>query len=1517
MNEFNFAVHLPEFVPPEQTMSLKIAEVFFESGSSEVLPEYRAQLSQLVTALNRGTRVTLTLKAFLTPGKTTNEARRLAEARAQALRSTLESLSRRDLRSSLEIRIDDEGLEQAAKRREEKTDSNQEEQEMTSKLQKALGWLLSSIVPVAHAAEADSCMSNICSAEGVPIMIVEEPAPSDYKNSRLLLDQGRVDVHGDFATRLPNGGVIWMTEDPARPEPRLSIEGPSHVPTANGQFSANSEFVVHTNYATYFDRLRIEVFQPADVDRREPLAVLDIDTSVDKRLFYQVEWPLSGSRVPAEGELIYRLTATDSEGREDRTLEQRVYAIDEQTHQRQLEQQPDFSVDAYTLKVISVDDGVVIFVPGHDYEERLEIRPHFPTLSAELAPQDKAQLDTIVERWVGANNVSIEVIGHTSSVPIAAKNRDIFADNYELSRARAQVVADYLANGLRAHALSAKAVGRGPDEPVDTNATADGRARNRRAEISLIGKRDESEPAVHVVNRDTGIASSFADYRRVAELTPVEQSVMPSAAAETTEVLLKRNDLKHRHIPVYGSRVRMQGNDVGVDHQVWINGEGISVDREGKFAVEYILPTGSHLTELDVANGDAVTVERAVPLEVTGRYGFLVAMADFTYSDSNISGSVEPLSGDDRFAEDMLVEGRLAFYLKGKVKGKYLITAQLDTQEEQVENIFDNILDKDPQSLFRRLDPDLYYPVYGDDSTVVADVNTQGRMYVRVDWDNSEAVWGNFETGFTGNELLQYSRGLYGARFTHESLDATDYEESKRVVTAFASESQTALGHSEFLGTGGSLYFLRQTDILPGSDKLRIEVRDPDTNRVLENRILTRGLDYEIDEIQGRVILSRPLLPYVQGAAPSLILDGALDGSIAVLVADYEFLPIDFDANRVVYGARAKQWIGNHVAIGGTYVEEGRADEDYQLAGVDLTLQAGQDSWLKLEWGTSDATQTDRFISIDGGLTFNNVTALDGSSRSGDAYNVDLHLNGADFGLTSQWITNAWYKEVDDQFSVARRDDGANVTEYGVETQIPLREWRLGARASHFEIDDLLERREVAVQLGGSIGSRGTLSSELKYIDESRTAVSGDLDTTALLLGLQYEHRLARWISLFAGGQTVLDDTGDRESNDQLAGGAKIELGSRSSATVEYRNGDRGNSTTASLEHRLTDRFAVYGTVTQSTDTTADPFSGGGNTAGMLDNPGTNFAIGQRWQLNDRTRLFTERQFSRGENFSGVGTVFGLDYATESGWRFGFTAQDGDITNTNITSSEIFGSDGVIDRKTLSVSAGYQGRAARFSSKLEYRDDSGAQDVEQWLTSNRFEWKISDTYRLAAKLNYAESDNALDALSDTKLIEGSVGLARRPVDTNRFNWLAKYTYLQDLQSFGQANAETDQRFHIGAWEGTYKLNKRIALGAKVARRIGEIRLSRSGGPWFESTANFGAGRVRWHVLKKWDALAEYRWLQLEEADNERGGLLVSLDRHVANNFKVGVGYNFTDFSDDLTDLDYDQKGWFINVLGKY
>ena len=51
------------------------------------------------------------------------------------------------------------------------------------------------------------------------------------------------------------------------------------------------------------------------------------------------------------------------------------------------------------------------------------------------------------------------------------------------------------------------------------------------------------------------------------------------------------------------------------------------------------------------------------------------------------------------------------------------------------------------------------------------------------------------------------------------------------------------------------------------------------------------------------------------------------------------------------------------------------------------------------------------------------------------------------------------------------------------------------------------------------------------------------------------------------------------------------------------------------------------------------------------------------------------------------------------------------------------------------------------------------------------------------------------------------------------------------------------------------------------------------------------------------------------SSQRRTGALAAVYRYFGKNLKVGAGYNFTDFSDDLTDLSYDHQGAFFNIVG--
>jgi len=165
--------------------------------------------------------------------------------------------------------------------------------------------------------------------------------------------------------------------------------------------------------------------------------------------------------------------------------------------------------------------------------------------------------------------------------------------------------------------------------------------------------------------------------------------------------------------------------------------------------------------------------------------------------------------------------------------------------------------------------------------------------------------------------------------------------------------------------------------------------------------------------------------------------------------------------------------------------------------------------------------------------------------------------------------------------------------------------------------------------------------------------------------------------------------------------------------------------------------------------------------------------------------------------------------------------------------------------------------------------------------------------------------------------EGTVGLAYRPVNFDRWQMLARYTYLYDLVAPQQVVNRPDQKSHVGSVEVLYDISRRWEVGAKLAARRSRVRIDRDTGLWFRNGVNLAVARARYHVNHKWDGLIEYRFLETVEFNDTRDGVLVGLYRHLGGNLKVGVGYNFTDYSDDLTNLDYDGGGWYLDLIGKW
>ena len=193
---------------------------------------------------------------------------------------------------------------------------------------------------------------------------------------------------------------------------------------------------------------------------------------------------------------------------------------------------------------------------------------------------------------------------------------------------------------------------------------------------------------------------------------------------------------------------------------------------------------------------------------------------------------------------------------------------------------------------------------------------------------------------------------------------------------------------------------------------------------------------------------------------------------------------------------------------------------------------------------------------------------------------------------------------------------------------------------------------------------------------------------------------------------------------------------------------------------------------------------------------------------------------------------------------------------------------------------------------------------------------------MRTQFDFALSDSNESNTLDADFVDIVMGYAYRPVNNDRFNALVEYKYLTDqspndqFTSAGLQN-EFEQRSHVFAADATYDLTPRWSIGGKYALRKGEIRAGRGEGEWFDSTAQLAIMRLDWHVVRHWDALLEARILDVQQSEDYRAGFLTAIYRHIGEHVKAGVGYNFTDFSDDLTDLDYNSRGVFFNVIGKW
>ena len=988
-------------------------------------------------------------------------------------------------------------------------------------------------------------------------------------------------------------------------------------------------------------------------------------------------------------------------------------------------------------------------------------------------------------------------------------------------------------------------------------------------------------------------------------------------AAEAEPSLLSaygENSLAVHNIGLGSGTVSVRGSGVPEGHEVYVAGRPIPVDEHGDFVAEEILPDGAHSVEVAVVDDEGAGELYLRDLEFESNDWFYVGMADVTLSQNSTSGPAALMQGANSPTDlDSNVDGRLAFFIDGKFGDHWRLTASADTREGPIGDLFSNFLDKSPDSLFRRIDNDYYYPTFGDDGTVEELAPTMGKFYVRLSEGENYGQWGNFKVGYMNNELAQVDRGLYGANAHYQSDTTTDFGERRFAIDGFAAEPGTIPSREEFRGTGGSLYFLQRQDILTGSERLRIELRDKASGIVTGVVNLAPVLDYDIDYLQGRILLSEPLASTADDNL--LVRSGALSGDEAYLVVRYEYTPGFDDVDAVAVGGQAHYWIGDHVKLGVTSNVNEQNGEDSSLNAADLTLRLSPESWIKVQQARSEGLVSLPMMSNDGGFEFNTYDPGSFVNAEAEARRADLSVRLGDLVNFDNARLTMYVQDVDAGYSAPGITALADTRNYGGTLTMPVAARVLvGAKVDNMEQALGLETRAAEVNIGYKLNERWELSAGYRHDERTDrstivplTQQEGERADAVLQLGYQSD---ANWI-VYSFVQETLSVSGTRRENGRMGVGGTFQVSDKLKVDAEISNGDLGAGGRLGSQYLWSDRTSTYLNYTLDNERADN---------GMQVTPGSegNLVAGVKSRLSDSTSVFLEERYQHGSSMVGLTHATGINFSPDEHWSFGVTTDIGTLEDGQ-TGAET-------ERLAGGIQVGLGFDSLQLTSGIEYRMDDAQQldlstnERTTWLFRNSLKYQVNASGRLLGKLNHSTSESSLGTFYDGGFTEAVIGYAYRPVSHDRLNTLVKYTYFYNVPTTGQytqANvaAEFIQKSHIAAVDVTYDLLPWLTVGGKYAYRQSQVSLDRDNPEFFANDASLYVLRSDIRFREHWELLIEGRLLDMPDLGEHKAGALAAVSRYLGDHLKVGLGYNFADFSDDLTDLNYDHQGFFLNLTG--
>ena len=304
----------------------------------------------------------------------------------------------------------------------------------------------------------------------------------------------------------------------------------------------------------------------------------------------------------------------------------------------------------------------------------------------------------------------------------------------------------------------------------------------------------------------------------------------------------------------------------------------------------------------------------------------LVGLAEGTVGYNTLKGNMQTLSDLDK-KDRFYSRGRVAFFAKGKIKGKYLLTIAYDSAKKRGQV---------GEHLNGNIDPDAYYTIYGDNSRNQYEATSSGKLFVKLERNQFFALFGDYRTNMTVTHLSRYERTLYGIH--------TEYRGRNLRYNASLSHTSNKHQREEIPGDGTSGEYKLRFPVIPNSEVVTLETRDrfhPEV--ILSQRLLAIHADYEIDYDSHSLFFKFPVPSRDAHLNPNFI------------VVDYES---ESSAKKSVAVSGRIAWLTDDgkTEIGMSLIHE-KDDQGINgdLIGTDITYKLDEETEIKAEFAHSQS----------------------------------------------------------------------------------------------------------------------------------------------------------------------------------------------------------------------------------------------------------------------------------------------------------------------------------------------------------------------------------------------------------------------------------------------------------------------------------------------------------------------------------------------------------------------------------